>query len=313
MDHATSIAACAAPREIQAGTVWINDHIPIFSRDAPWRVQVVRFRQGHVGVFPSGVQPDQACRHRPHRPRPEGVASGDFCASGADRGAPRSTSQSCCVCPCASQQDLWLLVWCPRTVSSCAQSSGPARRTLPVWAHPLEEDLKCEQELAAWPSPLSTSIALVATACGGGGGEPSPERVSPRGQTGGEITIAGCTPENPLDPRQHQRGLRRRHHRRHDLQAGALQHRERRTGERHRRVHRDQRQQDLHGEAQAVQVPGRHRRQGQELRRRLELHRLRPQRPGRQLLLRADRRVRRRAVPRRGLQGRSPRPRPCPA
>jgi oligopeptide transport system substrate-binding protein len=45
-----------------------------------------------------------------------------------------------------------------------------------------------------------TSLALVATACGGGGAEPEPGAEDPAGQAGGEITIAGCTPENPLIP-----------------------------------------------------------------------------------------------------------------
>jgi oligopeptide transport system substrate-binding protein len=46
-----------------------------------------------------------------------------------------------------------------------------------------------------------TSLALVATACGGGGGTASePGASQPAGQAGGEISIAGCTPENPLIP-----------------------------------------------------------------------------------------------------------------
>ena len=45
-----------------------------------------------------------------------------------------------------------------------------------------------------------TSIALVATACGGGGTEPESEASQPGGQAGGEIVVAGCTPENPLIP-----------------------------------------------------------------------------------------------------------------
>jgi oligopeptide transport system substrate-binding protein len=45
-----------------------------------------------------------------------------------------------------------------------------------------------------------TSLALLA-ACGGGGGADTPDpATSEGGQTGGEITIAGCTPENPLIP-----------------------------------------------------------------------------------------------------------------
>jgi oligopeptide transport system substrate-binding protein len=45
-----------------------------------------------------------------------------------------------------------------------------------------------------------TSIALVATACGGGGTEPGSEASQPGGQAGGEVVVAGCTPENPLIP-----------------------------------------------------------------------------------------------------------------
>jgi oligopeptide transport system substrate-binding protein len=46
-----------------------------------------------------------------------------------------------------------------------------------------------------------TSLALLAAACGGGGGtEPEPGTSQPAGATGGEVTIRGCTPENPLIP-----------------------------------------------------------------------------------------------------------------
>ena len=45
-----------------------------------------------------------------------------------------------------------------------------------------------------------TSLALLA-ACGGAGTEsPDPGTSQEAGQTGGEITVAGCTPENPLIP-----------------------------------------------------------------------------------------------------------------
>ena len=44
------------------------------------------------------------------------------------------------------------------------------------------------------------SLALIVTACGGGGAEPEPGVSVPAGQTGGEIIVAGCTPENPLIP-----------------------------------------------------------------------------------------------------------------
>ena len=45
-----------------------------------------------------------------------------------------------------------------------------------------------------------TSLALVATACGGGGTEPEPGAEDPAGQAGGEIVVAGCTPKNALIP-----------------------------------------------------------------------------------------------------------------
>jgi len=44
------------------------------------------------------------------------------------------------------------------------------------------------------------SLALIATACGGGGAEPEPGASQPAGQAGGEITVYGCTPQNPLIP-----------------------------------------------------------------------------------------------------------------
>jgi len=45
-----------------------------------------------------------------------------------------------------------------------------------------------------------TSIALVTTACGGGS-EPQPGTSEPAGQAGGgEISLRGCTPQNPLIP-----------------------------------------------------------------------------------------------------------------
>src|SRR5829696_4507256 len=44
------------------------------------------------------------------------------------------------------------------------------------------------------------SLALIVTGCGGGAAEPEPGVSVPAGQTGGEIVVAGCTPENPLIP-----------------------------------------------------------------------------------------------------------------
>jgi oligopeptide transport system substrate-binding protein len=44
-----------------------------------------------------------------------------------------------------------------------------------------------------------TSVAMLAAACGGGGGETAPG-TEEGGGTGGEITVAGCTPKNALVP-----------------------------------------------------------------------------------------------------------------
>jgi len=45
-----------------------------------------------------------------------------------------------------------------------------------------------------------TALALFGTACGGGGGSQPEPGTSQAGQAGGEVTVAGCTPENPLIP-----------------------------------------------------------------------------------------------------------------
>ncbi len=82
-----------------------------------------------------------------------------------------------------------------------------------------------------------TSLALVATACGGGGTTHAGHRGRwPDRRRGHRRRLhAG----EPAGPRQHDRGLWRRHRRRHDVEAGGVQHRERRATERHRRVDRD--------------------------------------------------------------------------
>jgi oligopeptide transport system substrate-binding protein len=45
-----------------------------------------------------------------------------------------------------------------------------------------------------------TSLAMVATACSGGSGPTNPGTSSSGGTAGGDITIRGCTPQNPLLP-----------------------------------------------------------------------------------------------------------------
>ena len=44
-------------KDLQFGTVWVNDHIPIVSRAAARRVQAVRLRQGHVDLRDRGTTP----------------------------------------------------------------------------------------------------------------------------------------------------------------------------------------------------------------------------------------------------------------
>ncbi len=93
------------------------------------------------------------------------------------------------------------------------------------------------------------SLALVAGACGGGG-TPTPA-TSEGGKTGGEIVVAGCTPQNPLVPGNTSETCGGDIIDAMTAKLVALQHRERRSRERHRRVDRDHRQQELHRQAEA--------------------------------------------------------------
>ena len=45
-----------------------------------------------------------------------------------------------------------------------------------------------------------TALALMATACGGGGSDTPDPATDSQSQSGGDFTVAGCTPENPLIP-----------------------------------------------------------------------------------------------------------------
>ena len=134
-------------------------------------------------------------------------------------------------------------------------------------------------------------------------------------QAGGEITVYGLYAGEPARSWQHQRGLRRQHRStpitaklvRYDAENAI-------TGSTtSRSPSRPTTTRSSPSSCKPLQVPRRHRGQGQELRRRLELRRLRPQRPGRQLLHGADRGLRRPAVRRRRTASRSRRPRSCPA
>ena len=55
--RATSAARCACRKALRFGCVWINDHIPLASRDAARRLQAVRLRQGPLDVLASRTTP----------------------------------------------------------------------------------------------------------------------------------------------------------------------------------------------------------------------------------------------------------------
>ena len=139
-----------------------------------------------------------------------------------------------------------------------------------------------------------SAVALLAAGCGSRDDDGGSSETTAAGSTGGEIVVNGCTPENPLIAGNTSETCGGNILDTDHGEARPLQRRGRRARERHRRVHRDRGQPDLHGQAQAgLHVLRRHRGQGQELRRRVELHRVRPERPGRRLLLRPDRGLRR--------------------
>ena len=45
-----------------------------------------------------------------------------------------------------------------------------------------------------------SAVALLAAGCGGGGSDDTATSASAGAKTGGEITVRGCNPENPLVP-----------------------------------------------------------------------------------------------------------------
>ena len=58
--RATSAGRWRGAGKLQFGTVWINDHIPLVSRDAARRLQAVGLRQGPLDVLARGLHADQA-------------------------------------------------------------------------------------------------------------------------------------------------------------------------------------------------------------------------------------------------------------
>ena len=114
----------------------------------------------------------------------------------------RFRSQSCCVsaglaaksCGCKfNDLELCNCLTCGRT-----HALAHSQRARPFRAQPLGGGLFMRGRTRATLAAGLTTIALVATACGGGG-TPTPA-TSEGGQAGGEITVAGCTPKNALIP-----------------------------------------------------------------------------------------------------------------
>ena len=158
-----------------------------------------------------------------------------------------------------------------------------------------------------------TSLALVATACGGGGTEPEPGASHPAGQAGGEVVVAGCTPENPLIPGNTSEACGGDII---DAMTSKLVRYNTENAAPENDIAESIETTDnklFTVKLKPLQVPRRHRRQGQELRRCLELHRLRAQRPSRQLLLRAGSPGTPTCSAPTRRASRSPRPRPCRA
>ena len=169
------------------------------------------------------------------------------------------------------------------------------------------------EKLAGWPPRLLRPSLLLRRRVAGAVRHPSRVRVSPLARLAAKITVAGCTPENPLIPGNTSETCGGDII---DAMTSKLVRYNTENAAPENDIAESIETSDnklFTVKLKPLQVPGRHRRQGQELRRCLELHRLRPQRSGRQLLLRADRRLRRRAVPRRRRASRSPRLRPCRA
>ena len=126
-----------------------------------------------------------------------------------------------------------------------------------------------------------SAAALLAAGCGGGDRQRR-HQLQRRGQDRRRCHGPRVQPREPPGPGQHDRDLWWQRARRRHGQARPVQRRDRCSRERHRGVDRDHGQPELHRQAQeGLQVPRRHRGQGEELRRRLELRRLRPERPAR--------------------------------
>ncbi len=73
--------ALRATREIRAGCVWVNDHIPVISEMPRWD-EGVRLRKGHVELCVRRVHGGQARDVRPTRPRGQGLAPHDLRCAG---------------------------------------------------------------------------------------------------------------------------------------------------------------------------------------------------------------------------------------
>jgi oligopeptide transport system substrate-binding protein len=149
-----------------------------------------------------------------------------------------------------------------------------------------------------------SAVALLAAGCGSGDSEPE---ATTEAKTGGEITVRGCNPENPLVPAtptrpavatSSTRSLAKLVHYNSETPSPRWTSRSR---------SRPRTTRTSPSSSRGLQVPRRHRGQGQELRRRVELRRVRPERPELRLLLRAHRGLRRHGVRRSRPRTRDPR------
>ena len=118
-----------------------------------------------------------------------------------------------------------------------------------------------------------SAAALLSAACGGGNsGEAASTTAA--GKTGGSITVRGCNPQNPLVPGNTNETCGGNVL---DASTAKLVHYNPETAAPENDIAESietDGQPELHRQAQeGLQVPGRHRGQGQELRRRLELGR----------------------------------------
>ena len=143
---------------------------------------------------------------------------------------------------------------------------------LHVGGHPCEEPLARSRSRPCPPPPCSPQVAAAAAAT-------TPRPRQPQARRAATSPSRAATPRTRWSPAPPRRPVAATSSTRSSPSSSTTTPTPRRR-ERHRRVHRHDRQPELHRQAQqGLQVPRRHRGQGQELRRRLELRRLRAPMP----------------------------------